>query len=65
MQRVVKMQPLMEREYSDSLMATLLRGAMPHKYGRHELTGPGGGPLNSRIEIEFVNAHDGAISEET
>jgi hypothetical protein len=66
MQRVVKMQPLMEREYSDSLMQTLLRGAMPHKYGRHELTGPGGGAIRERIEIEFVDAHDGrAISPGT
>lgn len=56
MKRVLRERPLMETEYSDSLMQTLLRGWMPHKYGRTEVTGPGGGPLDAKIEVVFKKA---------
>lgn len=45
-------------EYSDTLMATLLKGNRPGKFNteRHELTGPQGGPVAMSMEIEFVDS---------
>lgn len=37
------------KEYSDSVLQTLLRGKFPEKYGRSEITGAGGAPLISDI----------------
>ena len=39
-------QPLTTKEYSDTLLIFLLKGAMPEKYKeRYEHGGPGGGPI--------------------
>lgn len=45
-------------EYSDTLMSTLLKGNRPGKFNteRHELSGPGGGPVATSMEIEFVDS---------
>lgn len=47
-----------ETQYSDSLMALVLKGKRPALYNteRHELSGPGGGPMAMSMEIEFVDA---------
>jgi hypothetical protein len=37
----------------------LLRGAKPEKYGRMEVTGKGGGPIEARLELVFVDAATG------
>lgn len=53
--------PLIERKYSDALLTTLLKARMPHKYKdqtKVEHTGPGGGPLQQRIEIYKVRLPD-------
>ncbi len=44
--------------YSDALMALVLKGKRPSLYNteRHELSGPGGGPVAMSMEIEFVDA---------
>jgi hypothetical protein len=52
--RKQRYKPLMMREYSDSLMQTLMRGWMPEKYGRSEITGPDGGPLVADVTVRFV-----------
>lgn len=45
-------------EYSDTLMATLLKGNRPGKFNveRHELSGPGGKAIPTSMEIEFVDS---------
>lgn len=49
-------------EYSDALMALVLKGKRPALYNteRHELTGVNGGPIASRMEIEFVDPPKGS-----
>ena len=50
-------QPLAIRKYSDSLLQFLLRGARPERYReRYEHTGPAGGPIESKLEVVFVDA---------
>ena len=45
------------RRFDSGLMQFLLRGMMPKKYGsRTELSGPGGGAIESKLEVVFVNA---------
>lgn len=40
------------REYSDTLLIVLLKANAPEKYReRHEISGPGGGPLKSELNI--------------
>lgn len=45
-------------EYSDTLMALLLKGNRPQKFNteRHEMSGPGGGAIPMSVEVEFVDA---------
>jgi hypothetical protein len=45
------------RRYSDGLMMLLLRGMMPEKYGynKTEVTGPAGGPIETRITVTYVD----------
>ena len=45
------------RKYSDGLMHLLLRGMMPEKYGynKTEITGPAGGPIETRITVTYVD----------
>lgn len=45
-------------EYSDALMALVLKGKRPALYNteRHELTGANGGPMAMSMAIEFVDA---------
>lgn len=45
-------------EYSDTLLGLKLRGKIPDIYNteRHELSGPGGGPMAHTMEIEFVDS---------
>lgn len=45
-------------EYSDTLMQILMKGNRPQKYNteRHELSGPGGGPMAHAMEIEFIDS---------
>lgn len=47
-----------ETQYSDTLMALVLKGKRPALYNteRHELSGPGGGPVATSMEIEFVDS---------
>lgn len=44
-------------EYSDTLMALLMKGNRPQKFNteRHELSGPGGGPVAMSMELEFID----------
>ena len=45
--------------YSDTLMNIMLQGRRPHKYRQKqavEVTGPDGGPVQAKLEIEFVGA---------
>lgn len=44
-------------EYSDTLMALVLKGKRPALYNteRHELSGPGGGPVAMSMELEFID----------
>ena len=44
-------------EYSDTLLALSLRGKRPDRYNteRHELSGPGGGPVAMSMELEFID----------
>jgi hypothetical protein len=44
-------------EYSDTLMALVLKGKRPEKYNteRHEMSGPNGGAIPVAMEIEFVD----------
>ncbi len=44
-------------EYSDTLMQFMLKGKRPQKHNveRHELSGPGGAPIATTMEIEFVD----------
>lgn len=44
--------------YSDALMALVLKGKRPALYNteRHELSGPGGGPVAMSMEIEFIDS---------
>lgn len=44
-------------EYSDTLMALVLKGKRPNLYNteRHELSGPAGGPVAMSMQIEFVD----------
>lgn len=45
-------------EYSDTLLNLKLRGKRPEIYNteRHELSGPGGGPVATSMEIEFIDS---------
>lgn len=46
--------PIVEREYSDTLMVLLLKAHRPEKYRERssmEVSGPGGGPIESRTEV--------------
>lgn len=46
-----------ELEYSDGVLIRLLEARLPHQFRRtHELTGPGGGPVQGKLEVIFVNA---------
>lgn len=53
------------REYSDTLLIFLLKGARPEKYKdrqAHEHSGPGGGPVALTLETLqelYANAHSG------
>lgn len=43
-----------ELVYSDRLLELLLKGSMPEKYKeRHELGGPGGGPIPTSVAVTF------------
>lgn len=43
------------RRFDGGLLQFLLRGAKPEKYKQSaELTGPGGGPIQAKLEVEFV-----------
>ena len=47
--------PLVEHEYSDTLMVLLLKAHRPAKYRERssmELSGPDGGPIESRAEVD-------------
>lgn len=46
------------REYSDTLANLMLQGRRPEKFRKSsvELTGPNGGPIQAKMEIEFVEA---------
>lgn len=45
------------RRYSDGLMQFLLRGFRPQKYSsKAEISGPGGGPIQTSLLVEFVDA---------
>lgn len=47
------------RRYSDGLMQFLLRGARPEKYSQKtEISGPGGEPIQTRIEVVLVRPRD-------
>ena len=48
-------EPLMIREYSDTLLIALLKAFRPAKYARNEVTGPNGGPIQSKLTVEFVD----------
>jgi|ERR1017187_7984640 hypothetical protein len=51
--------PVFEREYSDTLLLALLRAKKPGEYRDRlsaELTGKDGGPIDTRLEIVFVDA---------
>jgi hypothetical protein len=44
------------RKYSDGLMLALLKRFKPDRYAaRSEVSGPGGGPIDSKFEIVFVH----------
>ncbi len=45
-------------EYSDTLMALLMKGNRPQKFNteRHELSGPGGAAIATSMEIEFIDS---------
>lgn len=48
--------PLCVRKFSDVLMIFLLKGALPDKYKeRNEHTGPGGGPITTKLEIAYLD----------
>lgn len=49
--------PLIERKYSDSLLTTLLKARLPHKYNveRHEYSGPDGKPIQHEIVNQLAN----------
>lgn len=48
--------PLAIRKYSDRLLEKLLSAFKPEKYReRHELSGPGGGPIQSEHRLIFVD----------
>lgn len=50
------------RRFDGGLMQFLLRGAKPEKYKQSaEVTGPGGGPIQAKLEIVFRGA-DGPAS---
>ncbi len=45
------------RRYSDGLMQFLLRGFRPQKYSaKAEITGANGGPIETAIQVRFVDA---------
>ena len=48
--------PVIIREYSDALLIALLKAFRPEKYARQELTGAGGGPIQSSLTVRFVDA---------
>lgn len=44
------------RRFDGGLMQFLLRGAKPEKYRQTaEVTGPGGGPIQARLEVVFLS----------
>ncbi len=45
-------------EYSDTLLMLKMRGKRPETYNteRHELTGKDGGPIATKMEIEFIES---------
>ena len=54
-----KKEILYEVEYSDTLLLALLKAKKPDEYRDRvsaELTGKGGGPIDTRLEIVFVDA---------
>jgi hypothetical protein len=54
----------MVRRFDGGLMQFLLRGAKPDKYtSRVELGGKEGAPIESRLEVVFVNAKPAALIE--
>lgn len=57
----------LERAYSDTLLIFLLKGANPEKYRERsstELTGPGGGPLQTSVQIYLpANNRDEEMGE--
>ena len=52
--------PISIRKYSDTLLIFLLKGARPDKYkDRHELGGPGGGPITLKVVYEIKDDLNG------
>jgi hypothetical protein len=49
------LQPVMVREYSDTLLIALLKAFRPGKYARQELTGPNGAPIQTSLTVTFVD----------
>ncbi len=49
------------KKYSDQLLMLMLRGRRSDVYNteRHEHTGEGGGPIETKVTVEFVKAKDG------
>lgn len=50
------MEPLVLRKFSVERERLMLQGARPEKYARKELTGAGGGPIQSALTVTFVDA---------
>jgi hypothetical protein len=49
--------PLAIREYSDTLLIFLMKGAMPNKYRDNvQVTGANGGPIETSLNVTFVSA---------
>ena len=50
------------RRFSDGLLQLLLRGMMPERYGaqKAEISGPGGDPIQAKIEVVFVKPGENA-----
>lgn len=46
-----------ETVYSDGLLSMALTGRRPEKWGKNrtEISGPNGGPVEHRVEVEFVS----------
>lgn len=51
-------EPVMIREYSDTLLLALLKAALPAEFARQELTGPDGGAIQTSLTVTFVDGND-------